>query len=188
MWERHVLLRLWLAANCTPSGSKNTLAYPLPVGLVLRKIDSFWNACCSCPAKAGHTRRGMAQLGLALSSLQAARFLESCPLSAIADCYGEWQLGKLLGSNQQRWGNSAVIDACNCAAGEIEWYSLAGKVCPTDLGRPERTRWQTMSALGLSNSSHLVTVKLDSCEMLSAPWQKCKTYLLCFCSNRQLKS
>lgn len=163
-------------------------AYPLPVGLVLRKMDSFWNVCCSCPAKAGLTRKGMAQLGLALSSLQAACFLESCPSSATADCYGEWQLGKMLGSNQQRWGNSAVIDACNCAAGEIEWYSLAGKVCPTDLGRPVRTRWQTTRALGLSNSSNFVTVKRDSCKMLSTPRQKCKMYLLCFCSNSQLKA
>lgn len=65
------------------------------------------------------------------------------------------------GLDQQCWGNSAVIDALNCAAGETEWYSLAGNVW-TVLTRL-RKEGDKLKALDLSNKSvagwNLVVVK-----------------------------
>lgn len=125
-WEYNLLPRPRLAVNCYHLAIRVLWhVYLLLLGLMLRETDSFWKECCSCPVKAGSTWHGSAWPGTWLAAgclLPGALSLECCC------CCGEWQLEKILGWNQWCWGNSAVIDAFNCAAGETEWYSLAGNV------------------------------------------------------------
>lgn len=132
--------------------------YLLLLGLMLRETDSFWKECCGCPAEAGSAWHGSAWPGTWLAAgclLPGALSLRCCC------CCGEWQLEKILGWNQWCWGNSAVIDAFNCAAGETEWYSLAGNVWTvfTHL----RQEGDKLKALDLSNKSvagwNLIVVK-----------------------------
>lgn len=148
--------------------------YLLLLGLMLRETDSFWKECCGCPAEAGSAWHGSAWPGT---------WLAGCLLPGALSlrcwcCCGEWQLEEIVGWNQWCWGNSAVIDAFNCAAGETEWYSLAGNVWTvfTHL----RKEGDKLKALDLSNKSvagwNLIVVK---CFLRPGKNGRCTCFFFC---------